>query len=150
MPSEEPDEVAADSSATHTPVSNTEGPALAEEFEQDAPLTASVGPEVVGSWVDASEVLDSPALPGADSSTDVQVKEEVQEAESLEQFGVAEEVVDEPVATEAVEPEPTPAPAELGPDEVAAEVAFSDLDHIKEQGRDQADPASLTQNTLTK
>ena len=57
---------------------------------------------------------------------------------------MAEEVVDEPVATEASELElgPTPAPAELGPDEVAAEVAFSDLDHIKEEGRDQAEPAT--------
>ena len=57
---------------------------------------------------------------------------------------MAEEVVDEPVATEASELElgPIPAPAELGPDEVAAEVAFSDLDHIKEEGRDQAEPAT--------
>ena len=47
MPPEEQEEVAADSSATQTPVSNTEGSALAEEVEL-APSTAEVGPEVVG------------------------------------------------------------------------------------------------------
>ena len=69
-------------------------------------LTASVGPEVVGSLADASEV-DSPPLLGADSSTGIQVKEEVQEAESigavLSTIGLPEEVADEPVATEVSE-----------------------------------------------
>ena len=128
------------------PVSNTDGPALAEEVEQSAPLTASVGPEVIASWADASEV-DSPPLLGADSSTGIHVKEEAQEAESigavLSTIGLPEEVADEPVATEVSETlEPIPTPAELGPDEVAAEVAFSDLDHIKEEGRDQAEAPS--------
>ena len=73
---------AADSSATHTPVSNPEGPALVEEVEQSAPLTTSVGPEGVASWADASEV-DSPSLPAASTSaTDVK-EEEQREAESL-------------------------------------------------------------------
>ena len=71
------------------------------------------------------------------------MKEEVQEAESigavLSTIGLPEEVADEPVATEVSETlEPIPTPAELGPDEVAVEVAFSDLDHINEEGRDQA------------
>ena len=103
MPSEVSEEVAADSSATHTPVSNPEGPALVEEVEQSAPLTTSVGPGGVASWADASEV-DSPSLPAA-STSDVQVKEEERQgAESLgavlATLGVTEEVVDELVATE--------------------------------------------------
>ena len=94
-----------------------------------------------------SEEPDSPPLLGADSSTGIQLKEEVQEAEFigavLSTIGLAEEVADEPFATEVSETlEPIPTPAELGPDEVAAEVAFSDLDHIKEEGRNQAEAPS--------
>ena len=85
----------------------------------------------------------------------MQVKEEVQEAESigavLSTIGLPEEVVDEPFATEASETlEPVPAPAELGPDEVAAEAAFADLDRIEEEGRDQAEPPLLLPSTSTK
>ena len=139
MPSEASEQVAADSSATHTPVSNPEGPALVEEVEQTAPLTTSVGPEGVASWADASGV-DSPALP-ATSTSDTQVKEEErQEAESisavLEVLGVSEEVADEPVATEEpveTKAESAPLSAELAPGEIAAEAAFSDLDRAKEE-----------------
>ena len=80
--------------------------------------------------------MDSSAHLGADSSAGIQVKEEVQEAESigavLSTIRLPEEVADELVPTEA----------ELGPDEVAAEAASSDLDRIKEEGRDQAEPPS--------
>ena len=147
MPSEVSEEVAADSRATHTPVSNPEGPALVEEVEQTAPLTTSVGPGGVASWADASEV-DSPELPAA-STSGIQVKEEEQqEAESLgavlATIGVPEEVADDPVATEDTEAEtkvePVPVSAELAPGEIAAEAAFSDLDRAKEEAAN--DPVS--------
>ena len=142
-----PEEVAADSSATHTPVGNPEGPALVEEVEQTAPLTTSVGPGGVANWADASEV-DSPELPAA-STSGIQVKEEEQqEAESLgavlATIGVPEEVADDPVATEDTEAEtkvePVPVSAELAPGEIAAEAAFSDLDRAKEEAAN--DPVS--------
>ena len=146
MPSEASEEVAADSSATHTPVSNPEGPALVEEVEQSAPLTTSVGPEGVANWADASEV-DSPSLPAASTSATDAKEEEQQEAESLravlETIGVTEEVADDPVATEdteSVKVEPRPVSAELAPGEIAAEAAFSDLDRAKEETAD--DPVS--------
>ena len=146
MPSEVSEEVAADSSATHTPVSNPEGLALVEEVEQTAPLTTSVGPGGVASWADASEV-DSPELPAA-STSGTQVKEEErQEAESISAvlgvLGVPEEVADEPVATEEpveTKAESAPLGAELAPGEIAAEAAFTDLDRAKEETAD--DPAS--------
>ena len=146
MPSEVSEEVAADSSATHTPVSNPEGPALVEEVEQSAPLTTSVGPEGVANWADASEV-DSPSLPAASTSATEVKEEEQREAESLravlETIGVTEEVADDPVATEdteTVKVEPRPVSAELAPGEIAAEAAFSDLDRAKEETAD--DPVS--------
>ena len=146
MPSEVSEEVAADASATHTPVSNPEGPALVEEVEQTAPLTTLVGPGGVASWADASEV-DSPELPAASTSATQVKEEEQQEAESLgavlATIGVPEEVADDPVATEDTEAgkvEPVPVSAELAPGEIAAEAAFSDLDRAKEEAAD--DPVS--------
>ena len=153
MPSEGSGEVADDSVATETPAGGAEAVAsAAEDVEQPAPLPAGSIAEASTSWADLSEVQ-APEPSGFDSiATDsagrqgplVEVKEEIQEAESISAvisaIGLPEEVVDDPVATEEtgvdaslqdqsfLEP-----PSDLGN---PAEAAFTDIDRAKEEGAD--------------
>ena len=138
MPAEGSDEVADDYVATETPADGSEAAGEAEGVEENLPPTVDPVAEEPRSWADLSEGSTAPVPSGELELT--QVKEEVQEAESLNAvlsaIGVPEVVADEPVATEGEFGHSTSdqtfleAPTNL---DNPAEAAFTDLDQAKEE-----------------
>ena len=138
MPAEGSDEVADDYVATETPADGSEVAGEAEGVEENLPPTAEPVAEESRNWADLSEGSLAPAPSEEPALT--QVKEEVQEAESLNAvlsaIGVPEVVADDPVATEGEFEHSTSdqtflaAPTDL---DNPAEAAFTDLDQAKEE-----------------
>ena len=138
MPAEGSDEVADDYVATETPADGSEVAGEAEGVEENLPRTAEPVVEESRNWADLSEGSLAPAPSEEPALT--QVKEEVQEAESLNAVlsavGVPEVVADDPVATEGEFEHSTSdqtflaAPTDL---DNPAEAAFTDLDQAKEE-----------------
>ena len=138
MPAEGSDEVADDYVATETPADGSEAAGEAEGVEENLPSTVEPVAEESRNWADLSEGSTAPAPSGELELT--QVKEEVQEAESLNAvlsaIGVPEVVADEPVATEGELGHSTSdqtfldVPTDL---DNPAEAAFTDLDQAKEE-----------------
>ena len=96
------DEVADDYVATETLADGSEAAGETEDVEKNLPPTIDPVAEEPRSWADLSEGSTAPVPSGELELT--QVKEEVQEAESLNAvfsaIGVPEVVADEPVVTE--------------------------------------------------
>ena len=156
MPPGSSEQVAAESSATgETSVDGVEAVEEAESVEVSPPQPADSIAETSRNWADLSEVQ-APAPTGlesvvADSTSLVEVKEEIQEAESIgaviATIGLPEEVVDEPVATGDIDIEVPlqdqqflEQPSDLGN---PAEAAFTDIDRAKEEEGLLEDPSTL-------
>eukprot|EP00435_Cladocopium_sp_Y103_P048810 s2591_g14.t1 len=107
MPSEG-SEVAADHSATDTPVGAAEASEVEERVEQEVPRTSAEVADARRNWADLSEEELQATVPTADAPSSIDVKEEeeteVAQAQSLgavySAIGISEVVADEPVATE--------------------------------------------------
>lgn len=149
MPSDSPEGVAADHSATvETPASGSEA-AVAEEGVDDLnPPTSAAVAEASASWADLSEVTSAPASSSAGPSL-IPVKEEQDEVDRyqidealklskvLATIAYAEEVADDPVATGD-----TSLPSDIDltifdtaePDN-PAEAAFGDIDRSREEAQ---------------